>query len=210
MTNTYEITSSKQPAIDGIVTRNLILRVDCDSDCEDPSNFAGWKLVSFNRRHGSYESPYNYLVLNKDQELVGANIGINSKLRAGTAFVLSCHEHGSIHWALQGEAFNCPWDTAQVAGILLWTQDPSNLGAKSYTDRQKDARAFLRIYTNWCNGWCYWYSLETENGEHVDSCGGYYGIGDVKSAIKEALGEGDEIVEIVGECKDLFDVEDFR
>lgn len=189
---------------------NLILTVEYDQDSECPNDFDGWKLKSFNRRHASFDDPYKWLAKGKEGEIIGANIGITGKLRAGTAFILSYHEHGNCQWALRGEAFPCQWDTAQVAGILVWEQALDNLGSKTYADRQKDARVFLETYTDWCNGSVYGYLLENEQGEHVDSCFGFYGSDDLKSAIKEALGKEDKIVKIQGECKDMFSLSEFK
>lgn len=189
---------------------NLVLTIGYDSDAECPSEFDGWRLVSFGRRHVNYEDPNKWLGRTAAGIITGANVGINSKLRAGTAFILSCFEHGNCQWGLQGEVFQCQWDTAQVAGILVWEQDVGNLGPKTYKDRQQDARIFLETYTNWANGNVYGYILETEDGKDVDSCWGYYGDEDLKSAIKEAMGKEDKIVRIKGEGKDMFSLSEFE
>ena len=48
-------------------------------------------------------------------------------------------------------------------------------GAKTYEDRAKDADQFLATYTSWANGEGLYYCIEDEDGENVDSCGGFYG-----------------------------------
>ena len=75
--------------------------------------------------------------------------------------------------------------------MLVWEQDEGNIGAKTREDREKDARAFIERYTEWCNGEVYGYTVEAfrvcecceqdvelsdeEVGLDLPSVGGYYG-----------------------------------
>jgi hypothetical protein len=96
-----------------------------------------------------------------------------------------------------------------VAGIALWEDKPSDIGAKTSADRTQDCRRFLAEYTDWCNGSCYWYSIESEDGTIVDSCGGF--IGDsIIDAIRDAMPDDAtaDNTTIVGDCRWLAEYHD--
>ena len=173
-----------------------LLRLEHDQDVECPcENDGSWKLYSFNSRHTNYREPSDFLIEcqgRKSRYVKGANIGIQRKLDVGTAFLLSCYEHSGISYSLRGEGTQCHWDTTGIAGILIWEESPSNMGAKTYAERQQDARNFLEEYNSWVNGQCYCYAIEKmekcptcnhEHGEVVDSCGGFIGYDYLKQAL---------------------------
>lgn len=159
------------------------------SEADNPFDEDGWKLYSFNSRHINYRDPYS-LIHTKDGEIRANSIGLQRKLNVGTAFIVSCYEHSGRLWGLQGEVFQCRWDTAQVAGILIWEDEPSAMGAKTYKDRQEDARKMLSIFNDWGNGQNFGYCVEYDN-EETRSCGGYIGIDDLVADLRE-------------ECPDIF------
>ena len=155
------------------------LRIDHDQDVESPcENDGSWKLYSFNPRHVNYRDNFEFFPES------GVNIGIQRKLAVGTAFLVSCYEHSGIAYSLNGEGMQCQWDTSHTAGILMWEHSPKDMGAKTYAEREQDARNFLEEYNHWVNGHCYCYDIEKmetcptckhEHGEAVDSCVGFIG-----------------------------------
>ena len=166
----------------------LKVTVEHDRDAESPMEGDGnWTFYSFNRRHTAFKHPDD--LDSKD---------VKAKLRRGLAWFLSCYEHGGIQWWINGEAGHpsCPFDTTNMAGILIWENDPSDMGAKTIKDRRADASRFLDTWNAWSNGECYYFSVTDESGEVIDSCGGF--IGDPKTsgmidAIKDAVGDANVI-----------------
>lgn len=178
-------------------TRVKILTIGHDPDVEWPeSGYDGWKPVSFNRRHSNFDHPWHYDLSRREF------IWLRRKIQVGLAFWLSYYEHSLCRWSLRGEGPRCRWDCVDVAGILIWTGKPSGIGAKTHEDRASDARRFLEAYTDWCNGSCYWFSLEDAQGEPLDSCGGFIGTDHLAEAINESLEDGDRII-VKGEAADL-------
>ena len=172
------------------------LTIGYDHDLERPdSGYDGWKPISFNRRHSNFEHPDRYR-LNEPE-----NIGLRRRLAVGLAFWLSYYEHGLCRWSLRGEGPQCRWDSVDIAGLLLWTGKPAALGAKSHENRAQDTRHFLEEYTDWCNGNCYWFSLEDDH-KLLDACGGFIGTEQLSEAINEALEETDPVM-VQGEAADL-------
>jgi hypothetical protein len=156
-------------------TRDYILRIEPDTDTEDPLRYSDYRVVSFfrNRRlitDGDIEEFYD-----DTPDGYRPKLGIRSKLKAGTAFRLDYYEHGGSSWSLSGEGMQDGWDTSRGAGILLYTGKPNDMG-KTYAERRENARLTLEAYNEWANGSCFWYSLENaDTGEQVDSCGGCIG-----------------------------------
>lgn len=178
--------------------RKLTINIGYDHGCDSPAdNDGAWKLYSFNRRHTAFKRPDHFFTENRKPK---ANI--RNKLRVGLAFILGYHEHGNCEWALSGEQHPCPWDSVDVAGVLVWEEKPGNMGAKTKEDRAKDARSFLEEYTNWCNGECYYYDITDENGEDCGGSGGMIGAEWLFDAMAEDIETGDTW-EFVGECADV-------
>ena len=186
------------------VGRKLVLRIESDQDTESPCEFGGWKLVDFGNRQGN---PENYIKRYDGREVVPANIGIRRKLAVGLAHFLSKYDHSGVSWSLMGEGTQCRWDTTRLTGVLVWDGKPSDIGAKTVEDRERDARQFLKTYNEWANGECYYYSLETqeenqqhEQGDSLGSCGGFIGQEHLESGLAEVLKAGDRVV-VEGDCE---------
>lgn len=179
------------------ITLKVYIEVDEDTEHLNPAHGHGdmdgqWQHISFSNRHYNYEHPDKYLrpIYNERGRLQGVeprSIGLRRKMQVGLAYVLSYFEHGQCEWGLQGETFQCQWDTAQIAGLLIWPHKPNEMGAKTPEDRAEDARNFLKVYTDWCNGEVYGYRVTTqqldpddpdyldEDGDEISSCWGYFG-----------------------------------
>jgi hypothetical protein len=170
------------------------LAFDCDG--ENPSEWDGWRLSSFGRRHRNFRDPKS---LGLSLELDGNGWpkvkipGLRAKLRAGLAFFVSYYQHSQCVWFLPGEGPDCPWDSVRCAGLLVWEQPVENLGPKTYADRQQDARNFLKTYTAWCNDEVFYFRIEDEDGNALDSCGGWYEPEEMFKAIAETV-QGQEVV----------------
>lgn len=210
--------------------RTAIVTIDHDQDCENPLEYDGWKLHSFCSRHRNYKHPSELglgLYLGPDGMPPVENIGLRRKLEVGTAFILSYYEHGDGCWSLKGEGPQCRFDSTQIAGLLVWEGKPKDCGwgrelepdgsllhknfETTLEARAKNARATLRVYSDWANGHCYQYDIKEydeeaeEEGEEITSSSGYIGD-DVVSAIKEAAKDEDlRIVKVDGSADFMFD-----
>ena len=158
----------------------LKLTLHYDTDLENPCEHDGWKVYSFGRRHANFRHPDD-LGLGTIDPGTGLpkinNPGLRSKLRNGLAFFLSYYEHGQCLWFLNGEqppGVEFTWDGVKIAGLLVWEAKASDLGPRTCDGRRQDAADFLQTYTAWCNGEGYGYCIEDEDGNHVDSCYGFY------------------------------------
>lgn len=180
----------------------VTIRPDWDPPC--PMDWdCQWTLVSFNRNSVHRGDHTDYLRRTEDGRIVPVFAHL-SRFRAGLAFILDYYEHGPGMYSLSGEGPRCQWDTATVAGVLVWDHPPGEMGAKTYADRAEDARRFLEEYNAWANGWVYGYDIETAEGELVGSCYGFYSPGHLSETIAEHFEPGDRVY-LAGELSDVFD-----
>jgi len=179
----------------------FILTLEYDEICECPSEWSEWDVFSFNKRHCNFKDPREFFSgVTSSYDPIPKTLGLRRKLEVGTAFTLSCYDHSLITWGLRGEVFQCRWDTAQLAGLLLWKSKPS-LMPKGYKERAQMARDFLVDYNSWCNGECYSFILEDDQGNMIDSCGGFLGSDYFAEEIESLIKDKD--VEVVGNAAHL-------
>lgn len=199
------------------------IRVESDSDIENPAEFDGaWKPYSFGRRHASYKDPEELglsLERGEDGTPKIKNPGLRRKLETGLAFFLSYYEHGGCVWSLIDEGPQCQWDSVRIAGLLVWEHKPGDMGAKTREDRAKDARLFLESYNDWSNGQGLGYVVEDviecnlgeRHYEHIDSCWGFFAndkdhvFDEILAAIPED--RRDEPREFAGDLADVIGAE---
>lgn len=145
-----------------------------DEDCGNPLTDCDgqWTLYDFTRR-GAGDSPKDAGFLVGDHGWT-PSIGLRRKFTVGLAFFLDLYDHSGQSWSLSGEGMNDRWDTSHKAGLLVWKNKPSDMGAKTKDARKEDARRTLETYNQWLNGDCWGYILtDSDTGQEIDSCWGF-------------------------------------
>lgn len=183
----------------------LVIEVDHYSMCDDgPDKQDGqWTIHSFSSRHTNFAEPESVgLSMDLDEKRfpVITDKALKKKFEKGLAFFLTYHEHGNCEWSLNrgaGVPTGVMFDTVNVAGLLVWNHPASDMGAKTVEERAKDAAAFLRVYTDWCNGETYEYAIKgyskcgecghDKDEEDLEASCGFIGSDDLVSAINEAV-----------------------
>jgi hypothetical protein len=191
------------------MARQLTVEIFHDPDVESPCNEDGaWKLYSFSPRHLSYRHPDNFFPDGKPSS------ELQDKLKQGAAWILSYFEHGQCQWMLSDEprdmlAGDWHWDGVDKAGVLVWEHPLDELGPRTKQARRADAAEFVEIYTSWCNGETYGYTITDSDGREVGE--GDFLIGDdhLLASIRVDLNEGDKVVEVRDKVAGLT-VEHFR
>ena len=100
-----------------------------------------------------------------------------------------------------------------TAGVLVWTNDDEELQTR------EAAKHFLELYTKWCNGHVYGYTVTRyEHCAHcgsdhspveLDSCEGFYDVENILEELRPFVNEGDEI-KFTGDCASLITIEQLR
>lgn len=181
----------------------LLISIWQDDQAENPSDWDGWKAYSFSRRHGNHADPEDIGFEEDDEGAIVPSDELKAKLESGLAFFLDYYEHGQCMWSLTGTGPRCQWDSVRGAGLLVWEGEEGDIGAKSYADRETDAKHFIDRFTEWCNGEVYGYSAEAlavccECGADKDadtdldlpSCSGFFGsdIAGMVETLRDELG----------------------
>lgn len=135
--------------------------VQQDDHCgdESPLDYSGARIISLGRKHSNFDPKgFNELKSNPDNVILGY------------------FEHGISLWYVSGETpagANCPWDNVPVAGLWVapdyFADDFSNLSAAERREKAlESARHDCEVYTAWCNGEVYYYSLNVYKARHSE------------------------------------------
>lgn len=89
---------------------------------------------------------------------------------------LYLYDHSGI--TISTKPFSCPWDSGQV-GVIYCTADviKREFGSSGKRARAKAVKALeqeVRTYDQYLRGDVYGYVVEDRDGEHLDSCWGFY------------------------------------
>ena len=197
--------------------QKVIVSIHYDEARENPCTESGdqWMVNPFSNRFSNHKDPSEFGIFrdNKTGKLGTEDEDFAKKLKEGLAFFLGYFEHGNCLWFLSGERpfgteGDFRWDGVDVAGVIIWNHPPDRIGAKTYEDREQDARSFLESYTSWANGECYGFdvrvheicdacSQEKNDSETIDGCYGFYGMDFMLKEIK-AVTEGYEVIRVEG------------
>ncbi len=175
----------------------MILNILTDDCPECPMEWDGqWTLVSFDRNSIHHEEADDYF-----NGVKAKKPGLARKLACGTAFRL--WDNGVDYTLIGKDDYRLSREG--WAGVLLWEHPVKDMGATSYIDRAKDAKAFLEDYNAWRNGYVYGYILTDDDGKELDSCFGFYSPASLIENVRHHLKGA--IPKIIG-CTDFLSADD--
>lgn len=106
---------------------------------------------------------------------------------------LYLYDHSGI--TIQTTPFRCPWDSGQV-GFLYVTKDTvrelwgwQRISAKRLADILLTLEAEVTAYDQYLRGDVYGYVVEDSEGEHVESCSGFFGLKYLREEIRTSFPE---------------------
>lgn len=120
-------------------------------------------------------------------ELIKAEIesSINEKVLA--IYPISTYEHSGISYSLGNRH---GFDYSNNGFYIVTDKTKAELGVKE-EDFEKVITAELDIYNQYCNGEIYYFVLYNEEGDVIDSCGGFYSIDEIKEYLPEEFQDED-------------------
>lgn len=165
--------------------RRVLIRTDQDEVYEDPLQDmdAQGRIYSFNTRHNSCIDE------GLPPNICDLPAFLDGKFGKGCWVLLSYFEHGNCLWFPKADertrsmlSGDFRWDGNSTAGV--WVMDKclkkDIRGAMKRLKMTRDqvlyqwAKEACEMFTCYCNGECFAYSVEVQ-GEEPDSCGGYWG-----------------------------------
>ena len=151
--------------------KGLTVRLECDLDPTDPredDNFG--TMVCWHNRYRLGDK-HDHRTPSEFRESVGKD---------AIVLPLYLYDHSGI--TMSCAPFSCPWDSGQVGYVYATlARVRQEYGCKRITQAIRDkAIACLTqevsTYDEFLTGQVYGYVVEDSDGEHIDSCWGFYGL----------------------------------
>jgi hypothetical protein len=160
------------------------------SDPRDDDNLG--TMVCFHRRYALGDKNHGY----KDGNFHSWKELEGQLYKDGAAVVLPLymydHSIQDIATEVRPYWWHYSWDGGQI-GFIFITKEKARkeYGWKNITpERQAELKKYLKaevdVYAKYVRGETYGYSIETPEGEEIESCYGYLGLEDCETAAKEA------------------------
>lgn len=201
------------------MTRQYRLTIGYDHHTEDPISPQGlFTLHMFSNRLNNYTDPESLLWcrFESDDEdsddfygcgrLPFRHEDAGHEYDGPTGVFVSYFEHGLCRYGVADTMDGMPdfrWDGVKYAGFLEVNEDALEWwNGMTADEREQVARDTLEEYTEWANGNCFWYDIESfevvtcdqgerheVNHETVDGCSGFIGYEYFAEELKEAMPE---------------------
>lgn len=123
-------------------------------------------------------------------ELITKEIETNTTEKVLAIYPISTYEHGGIMYSLGNQN---GFDYSNNGFYIVTDKTSAEIGVKK-EDFEGVIRDELEIYNQYCNGEVYRFELYDEEGNIVDSCGGFYSIDEIKEYLPEEF-EGEDLEE---------------
>lgn len=163
--------------------RKLTLRIEQD---EDPMSPRDWDnlgiMVCFHNRYGlGDKTDLKESMFDGWKEL---EKHLREEEEATHLLPLFLYDHSGITMNTTG--FSCGFDSGQVGFIYATQKTIETLGVP-LDDVEKQLRQEVETYDQFITGNVWGYIIEDEDGEHVDSCWGFFGREHVEAEAAKAL-----------------------
>lgn len=173
----------------------FVLKVEQDECGESPREWdnLGTMVCSHRRYNLGDEQVSNTENYNGWDELLKGEYGSEKDI---IALPLYLYDHSGITMNTTG--FSCPWDSGQVGWIYVdkeKVRKEFNVKRISKKLRQRVEQILVgevNTYDQYLQGDVYGFTLEDKDGNHIDSCWGFYGTDWMTNGILDHVGKEHE------------------
>ncbi len=150
--------------------KGFTIRILHDDDATSPAEWDQFGTI--------YTRHNRYFAIGEDlNKLEGPEIADEIRSEGGELLPIYAYVHGGV--ALSTGSFSCPWDSGQC-GFIAVTKAKliEEYSDDSEASREKARKLMAAEIENWntyFSGEVYGYIVETEDGDELDSCWGFYG-----------------------------------
>jgi hypothetical protein len=156
--------------------------IDYDTNPESPREWSNLgTMVCWHRRY-KLGDQHNFSSPSEFQES-------DEYKNAAIVLPLYLYDHSGI--TMSCAAFSCPWDSGQVGYIYISRETIRKEYSCKRISKQRLAKVTeylqseVKAYDDFITGQVYCYSVE-EDGTHIDSCHGFYGLDYCKQEAKQS------------------------
>jgi hypothetical protein len=179
------------------MTKEYTIKIEQDELCESPREWDNLGvMVCFHRRYilGDTEHGYDPEYFNSWDELYEE---IERKEDPVVILPLYMLDHSGITIRCGSEAFQAcdpaGWDWGQIGFIFARKKDVlkewnrKKISPKLRKQVRELLRSEVKVYDQYVTGDVWWYGIEDEEGENVDTCGGFYGYEECEKEAKSVV-----------------------
>ena len=186
----------RQEAIETKQVGKYLVKVFYDEWCDSPRDMCD-NIDTIYSNHRHYD-PDGHSI----DEILDENDNLSKDFLDSHIWIkVRGYEHSGMTISTSGGyPYNDPWDSG-LFGIIAMSKDHAikNFGGKKICTKQVKERALaymesnIKVLDSYLQGECYVFEILDENGECIDSCGGF--IGDIDYALQAALEDAKYYVE---------------
>jgi len=156
------------------------IKIEQDDDVTSPREWNNLgTFVLCHRRYNFGDKNYHYGVSNIDELYLSENINREVAKNQIVLLPVYLYEHSGL--ALSTKDFGDRFDSGQC-GFIYATYEKirKNFQYKRVTKKllslvKECLEQEIKTMDNFLQGNVWWYCIETSEGEHIDSCGGFFG-----------------------------------
>jgi hypothetical protein len=166
--------------------------VDSPREWDNLGTFLTWESRCYSPDKNRHSSPRDFLeymveyLFDKSTEYVERKSNeqlLNMLEKKLIILPVYKYEHSGVVYNTTG--FSCRWDSGQVGLIYVSKEELLNEVYANTRKRvskvmkehaEKIMKAEVEVYSQYANGEVYHFEIEDENENHVDSCGGFFGL----------------------------------
>lgn len=162
--------------------RKLKVRIEQDQDAMSPREWdnVGIMVCFHNRYNLGDKTDLKSSMFEGWEELAKH---LQEEEEATHILPLYLYDHSGI--TMSTGSFSCPWDSGQVGFIYTTAKRVAEMGVAE-ENVEEQLKAEVATYDQYIRGDVWGYILEDENGEHIDSCWGFFGQEDAGQQAEEA------------------------
>lgn len=148
--------------------KGFTIKIMQDDDAQSPDDWD--QAATIYTKHNRYFAIGKDLNKIEDEEAAEVRTG-------GEWLPIYAYVHSGV--TISTSAFSCPWDSGQCGFIVMSKEKIiEEYGDDTPASREKAKQLMVGEVTSWdtyLKGEIYGYIVEDKDGEHLDSCWGYYG-----------------------------------
>jgi len=176
----------RNESVDTFDVGNLTVRIEYDEDRESPREWDNLgTMVCWHRNYNLGDGVRN----GKRTQEYGSPEDFNPDEHT-ICLPLYLYDHSGI--TMRTGPFSCPWDSGQVGWIYIDRAKILHEYGRKKLSKALIARVTgyleqeVKTYDEYLTGQVYGFVVEDSNGEHLNSCWGFYGLDYCKSEGKQS------------------------